>query len=72
MRQQDILAFTLGAIAGAAVGLLLAPQSGKSTIDRLVNRIKKQPVTNELSNRNLYALSDISQDAAELAKLKSR
>lgn len=71
MRQKDILAFTLGAIIGGIAGILLAPSSGKSMLDTLVSRIKKQPATNELSNRNLYSISEIAEGVEELEKLKN-
>jgi gas vesicle protein len=71
MKQRDILAFTLGAIIGTVGALLLAPDSGKSTMNQLVNKIKKQKPGNEISNRNLYNLSEISDDINVLERLKA-
>jgi hypothetical protein len=49
----------------------LAPSSGKNTIDQLISKLKKQQPGNELSNRNLYSLSEISDDVKELERLKA-
>jgi gas vesicle protein len=71
MKQRDILAFTLGAIVGTVGAILLAPSSGKNTIDQLVSKIKKEKASNEISNRNLYNLSEISENTDVLERLKA-
>ena len=71
MKQRDILVFTFGAILGTVGAILLAPSSGRNTIDQLVSRIKKQKPGNELSNRNLYNISELSEDVKELERLKA-
>jgi gas vesicle protein len=71
MKQRDILAFTFGAIIGTVGALLLAPDSGKNTMNQLVSKIKKQKPGNEISNRNLYNLSELSEDVQVLERLKA-
>ena len=71
MKQRDILVFTFGAILGTVGAILLAPSSGRNTIDLLTSRIKKQKPGNELSNRNLYNISELSEDVKELERLKA-
>ena len=71
MKQKNILVFTLGAILGTVGAILLSPTSGKDMIAQLTNRVKKQQPDTDMSNLNLYNISELSEDVEVLEKLKA-
>ncbi|WP_295432584.1 YtxH domain-containing protein [Prevotella sp.] len=60
-------AFLGGAIAGAAVGLLLAPERGKDTREKITDAIDDfcQKHNIKLSRKEMSDLADDIKDAAE-------
>ncbi len=63
-----ILAVIGGAVAGAAVGLLLAPEKGEKTRDNIVDFLKEQGL--KLKKGKMEELADIIAD--EIHKIKEK
>ena len=64
-------AFLGGAIAGAAVGLLLAPERGKDTREKITDTIDDfcQKHNIKLSRKEMKDLADDIKDAADAAEV---
>lgn len=63
-----ILAVIGGAVAGAAVGLLLAPEKGEKTRDNIVDFLKEQGL--KLKKNKMEELADTIAD--EIHKIKGK
>ncbi len=63
-----ILAVIGGAVAGAAVGLLLAPEKGEKTRDNIVDFLKEQGL--KLKKNKMEELADTIAD--EIHKIKEK
>ncbi|MBP3890321.1 MAG: YtxH domain-containing protein [Muribaculaceae bacterium] len=63
-----ILAVIGGAVAGAAVGLLLAPEKGEKTRDNIVDFLKEQGL--KLKKGKMEELADTIAD--EIHKIKEK
>lgn len=63
-----ILAVIGGAVAGAAVGLLLAPEKGEKTRDNIVDFLKEQGL--KLKKNKMEELADTI--AEEIHKIKEK
>ncbi|MAX78985.1 MAG: hypothetical protein CL843_02280 [Crocinitomicaceae bacterium] len=61
-----ILAGTIGAIAGATAGILLAPKSGKETRDDIAEKMNElNDQIHELKNRGQKVAEDIKKSVDE-------
>lgn len=68
-----ITGILLGALAGAVTGLLMAPEEGKNTRNRIMNDTKRMKKDFEKSlNSNLSDLKKIYNEALDKAALSGK
>lgn len=72
-RRQVCIGITLGAVGGAVLGLLFAPQSGKETREQIAEAtVKGAKVVKDVSVKAGKAIKEKAEETAEAVAKKAR